>query len=153
MEMKNLNAALAKAQAEIKGAKKSAENPFFKSNYADLAECLEAIQGPAGKNGLSVIFDFKTEFAGENPANYIRYFLKHESGEQFESQWLLMFMKDKTPQGFGASCTYYRRQLLKSIYQVPELDDDGNSQSQQFSPSPMQQQRPPVKNYAPQSRS
>ena len=30
-------AALAKAQAEIVAAEKNAENPHFKSNYADLA--------------------------------------------------------------------------------------------------------------------
>ena len=106
---------------------------------------MEAIQIPASKNGLSLVFDFKTEFIGENPATFIKYILKHESGEQVDSQWMLMFMKDKSPQGFGASCTYYRRQLIKSIYQIPEVDDDGNSQS---SPAP-QAQRPPPRNYAP----
>lgn len=151
MENKSLNAALAKTQGEIKSAKKSAENPFFKSNYADLAECIDAIQSAASKNGLSVIFDYKTEFVAENPANFVRYILSHESGEQFQSQWILMLMKDKTPQGFGASCTYYRRQLLKSIYQISESDDDGNSQSQSVNEPPPFQQRQ-VKNFAPQSR-
>jgi hypothetical protein len=35
----NLAAAFVKAQAEMSGAKKSAKNPFFKSNYADLDSC------------------------------------------------------------------------------------------------------------------
>lgn len=141
-----LATSLAKAQGEIKGAKKSADNPFFKSTYADLSECLEAIQEPAFKNGLSTVFNFKTEFIGDRPASYIQYRLNHETGQFIESDWILMFMKDQTPQGFGSSCTYYKRQLVKAIYQIPEIDDDGNQQSIQ---KPIQQQRPPVKNYAP----
>lgn len=144
--IKELAAALSIAQGQIKGAKKSADNPFFKSSYADLSECLDAIQEPAAKNGLSLVFNFKTDFVGADPANYINYQLFHTSGQFIESEWVLMFMKDKTPQGFGSSCTYYKRQLVKAIYQIPEIDDDGNQQSIQ---KPIQQQRPPVKNYAP----
>lgn len=144
--IKDLSAALSLAQGQIKGAKKSADNPFFKSTYADLSECLDAIQDPAKNNGLSLIFNFKTEFIGDRPANYIQYQLFHSTGQFIESDWILMFMKDQTPQGFGSSCTYYKRQLVKAIYQIPEIDDDGNQQSIQ---KPVQQQRPPVKNYAP----
>jgi hypothetical protein len=145
-EVKNLKSALAKAQGAIKGAKKSQDNPFFKSKFADLAECLEVIQEPASKNGLSLIFNFKTEFVGEHPATYCQYILAHESGEEIKSDWLLMFMKDKTPQGFGAACTYYKRQLIKAIYQIPEVDDDGNEASGLAN---QQGQKPPLKNYAP----
>ena len=35
-QLDKLGDALAKAQSEMKGAKKSSVNPFFKSNYADL---------------------------------------------------------------------------------------------------------------------
>lgn len=38
-QINELAAALAKAQGQIEGAKKSSSNPFFKSKYADLAEC------------------------------------------------------------------------------------------------------------------
>lgn len=148
MENKSIKAALAKTQGEIRGAKKSQDNPFYKSKFADLAECLEVVQGPASQNGLSLLFNFKTEFIGENPATYIQYILAHNSGEQYASDWLLMFMKDKTPQGFGASCTYYKRQLLKAVYQIPELDDDdGNAASGVQSNSIRPQ------NYAPQTQS
>lgn len=147
LTQKNIFTALAKAQGEIKGAKKSADNPFFKSSYADLAECLEAVQEPAAKNGLSLTFNFKSEFIGERPANFIKYVLGHASGEKIESDWILMFMKDQTPQGFGASCTYYKRQLVKAVYQIPEVDDDGNSQSSHQPPP--QRQAQPVRNFAP----
>ena len=50
-----LAAALAKAQGEIKGAKKDESNPFYKSKYADLASVWEAIRDPLSKNSLAVI--------------------------------------------------------------------------------------------------
>ena len=49
-----LAAALAKAQAEIRGAKKDADNPFFKSTYADLASVWDACREPLSKNELAV---------------------------------------------------------------------------------------------------
>lgn len=144
METKNIFEALSKAQGEIKSAMKSSENPFFKSQYADIAECIETVKAPAAKNGLSLIFNFKTDFIGERPANFIKYSLNHSSGEKIESEWILMFMKDQSPQGFGASCTYYKRQLMKAVYQIPEIDDDGASQSQS-----QPQYKAAPKNYAP----
>jgi hypothetical protein len=45
--------ALAKAQGEMGSATKDAENPFFKSKYADLASVVRAVKEPFAKNGLS----------------------------------------------------------------------------------------------------
>jgi hypothetical protein len=135
--------ALAKAQGLIKPAIKSSENPFFKSKYADLEEVIAAIQDPISKNGISVFFEFKTEILENNPVNYIRYHLCHESGETFVSEWVIMLMKDKTAHGFGGAATYYKRQLLKGIFNLSEIEDDGNS----ISLPPTRE----VKNYAPQT--
>jgi len=49
-----LAVALAKAQAQVKGAQKTEDNPFFKSKYADLASVWEACREPLTTNGLSV---------------------------------------------------------------------------------------------------
>ena len=133
MEMinsKNLFGALSKVQGSVKAAHKSSENPFFKSRFADLESVIESLQAPMNDNGIAILFEFKTEMVGDNPANWMRYILTHSSGENYISQWMMMMMKDKTPQGFGASCTYYKRQMLKAVFNVPETDDDGNSQSQ-----------------------
>ena len=46
--------ALAKAQGEMKNAVKGCDNPYFKSKYADLAECLNVAREPLSKNGLSI---------------------------------------------------------------------------------------------------
>src|SRR6187455_1400283 len=125
-----LAAALSKAQGAIKHAKKTQENDHFKSNYANIADIIEVIQGPASINGLSVTFNFKSEIGeGGKVWNFIKYIIRHDSGEVFESEWVVMLMRSNTQHDFGSSNTYYRRQLLKSIYQIPEEDDDGNSQS------------------------
>ena len=51
----SLAAALNKAQAEMSGAKKSAKNPFFKSNYANLEEVINCVKEPFADNGLSFV--------------------------------------------------------------------------------------------------
>ena len=47
-------AALSKAQSEIDPAKKRALNPHFKSRYADLSSCLDAVLPALNKHGLSL---------------------------------------------------------------------------------------------------
>jgi len=126
--------ALSKAQAAIEAAHKTQKNEAFKkdgkaSKYADITDVIDAIREPAGKNGLSVFFNYKTVSEGTAAKSYIQYIITHSSGEAFESEWLQMFLRDNNMHGFGAGNTYYRRQLLKGIYQIPEEDDDGNSQS------------------------
>lgn len=146
---KNLYQALAKTQAEIESAKKTSPNPYFKSKYADLAEVISVIQEPMAKNGLAVFFDFKTE----NSVTYVHYVLSHESGEVLQGNWVQLFMKSQTAQDFGSSATYYKRQLLKALFNIPEEDDDGNSQSHKQAPQVPQAAKPqaPV-NHAPQTQ-
>ena len=48
-------AAMAKAQGEMRAAVKGSDNPFFKSKYADLHSCFEAIREAYSKHGIAVI--------------------------------------------------------------------------------------------------
>ena len=43
-QINELAAALAKAQGQMQSAKKDAENPFFKSKYADMDSVVSAIK-------------------------------------------------------------------------------------------------------------
>ena len=52
---KEIYAALAKAQAVMAGAKKDANNPHYKSKYADLASVWEACRKALTDNGIAVI--------------------------------------------------------------------------------------------------
>ncbi len=118
-----LAAALAIAQGQIKPALKDADNPFFKSKYADLASIWEAIREPLSKNGLSV-----PQFV-ENDGEFVTVttMLCHKSG-----QWLSGSISLKPAKGdaqaAGSAATYGRRYGLSAIVGVvADVDDDGNA--------------------------
>jgi hypothetical protein len=120
--------AMTKAQAEMSGAKKTAKNPFFKSNYANLEEVIQCIKEPFANNGLSFLqFPITQDgFAG------VETVLMHKSGEWMSGEFMLKCSKND-PQGMGSAITYARRYGLQSIAGVPSEDDDGNAATQ---PSP-----------------
>ena len=107
--IKELATALAKAQGEMGKAIKDANNPFFKSNYADLESCIDASRSALVKNGLSVA-QFVTS---TNDGLGINTILMHSSGEFIESTCRVLTVK-KDPQGEGSALTYYRRYLYAS---------------------------------------
>lgn len=109
---------------ELKPVKKSAENPFFKSSYADLSSILEAVNAPLLKAKLSFV-----QFpVGENSLTTM---LMHESGEWIRSNYTLKPVKGD-PQATGSALTYSRRYALGAILGIStENDDDGQSASDQ----------------------
>lgn len=117
--------ALSKAQAKILGAVKDSQNPYFKSNYADLASVIDAIRLPLADNELAYIQTTDTEEAGVTVVTT----LAHSSGEWIRGR-LTMKPKDLSPQGYGSAITYARRYALASIVGVAQVDDDGNAASQ-----------------------
>ena len=122
--IKELAAALNKAQAEMSGAKKKATNPFFKSKYSDMNAVVDAVRIPFCDNGLSYsqfpIFNDKC--VG------VETILMHESGEWISSVLMLPMVK-QDPQAAGSAITYARRYSLQSIAGIPSEDDDGNHAS------------------------
>jgi hypothetical protein len=116
--------ALAKAQAVIESAKKDAENPFFKSTYADLASVWDVARRPLSDNGLSV-----SQLPGISEGQKVRLqtILMHSSGEWLSSDFDMPYLK-ADPQAVGSALTYARRYSLAAIVGiVAEEDDDGNS--------------------------
>lgn len=121
-EIKQLAVALVKFQSSLKAVKKDAENPFFKSKYADLASIIEAIREPLAKNGLA----FSQFPSGEGGLTTI---LLHESGEYIEETFTMKPVDGK-PQSAGSAITYARRYALGAVLGVAtEEDDDGNAAS------------------------
>lgn len=119
-----LGAALAKAQAQVKGAKRDSANPFFKSQYADLASVWDACRDALTSNGLSVV-----QFPGyENGVAMLTTVLLHSSG-----QWLAGTagapIAKQDAQGVGSAITYLRRYALAAVASVSPEDDDGNAAS------------------------
>ena len=114
--------ALSKMQGQLDNAKKSSDNPFFKSKYADLANCLQTAKKPMAENGLSV-----SQHCTFNGAEVMCVtVLGHSSGQMMVSTLKVPVVK-KDPQGVGSSITYARRYALSSIIGLSQEDDDGNS--------------------------
>ena len=70
--------ALAAAQGEIQNPGKSAENPFFKSWYADLAEVLSVVRPAFSKHGLSVV---QMPYSSDDGAIGVTTMISHKSGQ------------------------------------------------------------------------
>lgn len=128
--IKSLAVAMCKAQAEMGGAHKGANNPFFKSKYADLGAVVQAVKEPFANNGLSYV-QFPIEQTGRIGVETI---LMHESGEWLSNEFTVQLSKQDA-QGAGSAITYCRRYGLQSIAGIPSDDDDGNAASKTAGPS------------------
>jgi hypothetical protein len=118
----NLVLALSKAQGKFEGAAKSSDNPFFKSKYADLYECIEAAKPSLAENELAVIQTTDTDEKGI----WVITTLGHSSGEWIRGR-LMMKPKKDDDQGTGSSITYGRRYTFAAIVGLAQKDDDGNA--------------------------
>ena len=122
--IKNIAIAMCKAQKEMGGAIKGAENPFFKSNYADLGEVIRVVKEPFANNGLSFV-QFPINDGDKIGVETI---LMHESGEWLSGKFTVKATKQDA-QGAGSVITYCKRYGLQAVAGVPSEDDDGNSAS------------------------
>ena len=114
--------ALVKAQASMGGAQKSADNPFFKSKYADLSAVMAAISGPLHDNGILM-----TQLPGKaEGAITVTTLLIHESGEYIGCEASLPMTKCPTAHELGSAITYLRRYSAAAITGLTQEDDDGN---------------------------
>lgn len=131
-EIGKLAAALSKAQGQMKGALKDAENPYFKSSYADLASVWEACRKALSDNELSVaqVTDF-----GPNGELILNTILMHSSGEKLVGSMPVMIGEKATAQQVGSAITYARRYALSAMVGVAPEDDDGNKASEVAAPT------------------
>lgn len=132
--------ALAAAQAELEPAKKEAVNPHFKSRYADLAACWDAVRAPLARHGLSV-----SQLPSlDGDVVRLTTLLLHTSGEFIGSDAAVRLAKHDAP-SVGSALTYLRRYALSAIVGLSTEDDDGahamvatqaSAARQQAAPSP-----------------
>lgn len=121
--IKELATALCKFQAQVEGAKKTSDNPFYKSKYADLGEIWKTIREPLTANGLSVTQTFEVCDAGFVTVETT---LLHTSGEWLGGRLTLPLTKND-PQQMGSAITYGRRYALAAILGIHQEDDDGET--------------------------
>ena len=129
---------MAKAQGEMGGAVRGAENPFFKKSYADLGSVIEAVKEPFSKNGLSYV-QFPIEDSGRIGIETV---LMHESGEWMSNKFTVQLSKQDA-QGAGSAITYCRRYGLQAVAGIPSADDDGNAASKAAPKKQVKQQPNP----------
>lgn len=123
--MKNIAAALLQAKKAFGPALKSKVNPAFKSKYADLAACLDAVDQPCLDAGIVL---YQETFEVDSGVTVETVFL-HESGESLRCGKLHVPASKQDPQGYGSALSYARRYSLMAACGIAAEDDDGNAAS------------------------
>lgn len=116
---------LPKAQAAMGDVIKNANNPAFKTKYADLGAVIEAVVPALNQHGITLLQP--ASFDGE--CARVATMLLHESG-QWVRCTLAAPLQKRDAQGIGSANTYLRRYGLQAMSGVAPEDDDGNSASQ-----------------------
>jgi hypothetical protein len=132
--MKNIASALVKAQRAFEPALKTSTNPHFRSKYADLSACIDAVKDALNDNGIYLLqknYDCPDGIMVETV-------FVHESGEMLETGIVHFPAVKHDPQGYASALTYARRYSLMAACGIaPEsekqtvsfADDDGNAAS------------------------
>ena len=145
--MKSIASALVKAQREFGPALKSSTNPHFRSKYADLSACIEAVIDAVNNYGI-YLMQLTEEHQGGVKVSTV---FIHESGEQLSGGSLFMPASKQDAQGFGSALSYARRYSLMAACGIAPEDDDGNQatktapQAAPPKPTPKVQEVPPPK--------
>jgi hypothetical protein len=124
-QMKSIASALVKAQKEFGPALKTNTNPHFKSKYADLSACVEAVIDALNNNGIALVQKTHKDDAGVT----VETVFIHESGETLDCGVLHVPAAKQDPQGYGSALTYARRYSLMAACGIAPEDDDGNAAS------------------------
>ena len=123
--MKNISAAFVKAKRAFGPALKCKTNPAYKSKYADLAACLEAVDEALLDNGIALIQETFEDATGIT----VETVFMHESGESLRCGKLHVPASKQDPQGYGSALSYARRYSLMASCGIAAEDDDGNAAS------------------------
>ena len=122
---KQICSALVKAQKGFGPALKSSQNPHFKSRYADLSACVEAVVEALNDNGIALTQHTHHAEGGV----CVETILIHESGEELSFGKLFVPCTKNDAQGYGSAITYARRYQLQTALGIAPEDDDGNAAS------------------------
>lgn len=123
--MKQIASALVKAQREFSPALKTSSNPHFRSKYAALDACIDAVIDALNNNGIMLT---QRTYESDSGVTVETVFV-HESGEIMECGKLHVPASKQDPQGYGSALTYCRRYSLMAACGLAPEDDDGNSAS------------------------
>lgn len=117
--------AFVKAQKAFGPALKTSTNPHFRSRYADLSACVEAVIDALNDNGIALMQQTHPSEHGVA----VETILVHESGQTISSGVLHVPASKQDAQGYGSALTYARRYSLMATCGIAPEDDDGNRAS------------------------
>lgn len=123
--MQQVAAAFIKAKRAFGPVLKAKTNPAFKSRYADLEACLEAVDGACLDAGIALYQETSEDATGVT----VETVFLHESGEALRCGKLHVPASKQDPQGYGSALTYARRYSLLAACGIAAEDDDGNAAS------------------------
>lgn len=121
--MKLVAAAFIKAKKEFSPALKDKTNPAFRSKYADLGACIEAVNDAFLANGIAM---YQVTHDCDNGV-IVETVLLHESGEVLSGGRLHVPASKHDAQGYGSALSYARRYSLMAACGIAPEDDDGNA--------------------------
>jgi hypothetical protein len=119
--MSKIDQKIADIQRSIGGLEKKADNPFFKSQYVELNQIIDALRPLEVENKISITFPLN-----EKLVNLV---VQDLESEECVSACLSIPETVVDPQKFGSFITYFRRYLLMSLFNLKAEDDDGNHAS------------------------
>ena len=125
MTFGKIASALVKAQKAFGPALKSSSNPHFRSRYADLSACVEAVIDALNDNGIAMM----QRVTSSDNGVIVETVLIHESGETITNGQLHVPATKHDAQGYGSALTYARRYSLMAACGIAPEDDDGNAAS------------------------
>jgi len=125
--LSNIAKALIRAQGSMDELFKDSTNPHFRSKYAALPACLNAVKPALLANGIALLQPPSS--SADGTVVFVSTMFLHESGEWMRTRLGLIPVK-ADPQGACSAITYGRRYTLLGMCGVaPEEDDDGNAAS------------------------
>lgn len=123
--MKQIATALLAAKRNFTPALKDKTNPAFRSKYADLGACFDAVDTPCINAGIVLYQETSEDATGVT----VETVFLHESGESLRCGKLHVPASKQDPQGYGSALTYARRYSLLTACGIATEDDDGNAAS------------------------
>ena len=120
---KSIYQALVAAQKNFESAAKTSNNPHFRSKYAALDACVDAVKDALNNEGIYLLQ--KTHECHDGVI--VETIFLHESGDQVSGGILHVPASKHDAQGYGSALTYARRYGLLAACGIAPEDDDGNA--------------------------
>jgi ERF superfamily len=139
-DTKQVSAALVKAQRAFGPALKDKTNPAFRSKYADLGACLDAVMDALNDNGIALMQRMHPHDGGV----CVETIFVHESGEQLSAGSLSVPATKQDAQWYGSAMTYARRYSVMAACGIAPEDDDGNAATKKPEVKPPVKAPPPA---------